>query len=736
MVLPEQNNLLTPLAPINFMLMNKFLYILLFLISSLCLSAQSVEFEKANFPNKKDELKDVLKKLELGTDFYEQGRKEFDDYKKQYLATKKYFPVSHRDYRKVGYHNFRDGLSPLNDANRFNPKNANVNYMLGFIWFMTDPLNKETLLHLEAANALDSKIQPDLAYWLAWTYHLNARWEEALKFYETYLAFLKQRVKANTLAIEDVKKKMTECDLGKAFSTNPERVFVDNLGPNINSSFPEYGPSISTDEETIFFTARRSNTYGGKRDENDNGFFEDVYSSVKVAGKWQPSKPLSKNVNTDSHDATAGLSPDGNKLYVYRAGPTDGGDLYETVLFGLDWEEPVHMNKNINTKYHESTVSMSFDGKRLFFVSDKESGLGDADIYYSDMDVNGEWGPAKNIGPEINTKYGEEGVFMHPDGVTLYFSSKGYNSMGGYDIFKSSMVNGKWQTPINLGYPINGPDDDVFFVVSGSGNRAYFASAKPGGFGENDIYKITFLGPEKQPLLNTEDQLLAMVANPISNLKTETEVEVKSAKLTILKGIVQDEKNKKPLESSIELIDNEKNTVLATFKSNSSTGKYLVTLPSGKNYGIAVKHEGYLFHSENFIIPEATEFQEFNLDIDLKKIEIGSTIVLKNIFFDFDKATIRSESANEISRLIKLLKDNPKIKIELSSHTDNIGSDDYNLKLSDNRSKSVVDYMITKGISASRLIAKGYGETKPIETNDTEEGRQNNRRTEFKILEK
>jgi outer membrane protein OmpA-like peptidoglycan-associated protein len=371
----------------------------------------------------------------------------------------------------------------------------------------------------------------------------------------------------------------------------------------------------------------------------------------------------------------------------------------------------------------------------MYFVSNKESGLGDRDIYYSDMDVKGEWGASKNIGPVINTKYAEEAVFMHPDGVTLYFSSKGHNSMGGYDIFKSTLLNGVWSAPENLGYPINGPDDDVFFVVSGSGSRAYFASSKTGGFGEKDLYKITFLGPEKAPLLNTQDQLIAMAANPVSNLKVENAVEVASAKLTILKGVVSDAKTHQPLESSIDLIDNDKNVVLATFKSNSSTGKYLVNLPSGKNYGIAVKRDGYLFHSENFNLPNNAAFQEFTKDVALKKIEIGSTIVLRNIFFDFDKATIRPESANELERLIKLLNDNPTLKIELGSHTDSKGSDDYNWKLSESRSKSVVDYLIGKGISTARLVAKGYGETKPIDTNDTDDGRQNNRRTEFKVLE-
>lgn len=308
--------------------------------------------------------------------------------------------------------------------------------------------------------------------------------------------------------------------------------------------------------------------------------------------------------------------------------------------------------------------------------------------------------------------------------------------MGGYDIFRTKLVGGKWQKPENMGYPINGPDDDVFFVVSGSGNRAYFASSKTGGYGEKDIYRITFLGAEKAPILNTQDQLISVVANPVNSFKAEAQIEVKSAKLTLLKGVVTDAGTGKAVESSIDLVNNEKDMVLATFKSNSSSGKYLVTLPSGGNYGIVVRKEGYMFHSENFNIADTLSFQEFVLDVKLKKIEVGNSVVLKNIFFDFDQSKIKPESINELNRLVKLLKDNPKVKVEISSHTDDIGSEEYNQKLSESRCKSVIDYIISKGIIANRLIAKGYGETKPVSKNDTEEGRQSNRRTEFKILEK
>ena len=715
--------------------MNTFKTILALFFISTSVLAQNVEFEKANFPDRKDQLKEARKALDEGKDAFVLGRKEYQFILDEYVNAHGYYPVSRNDYRHAGDIYFKQAKPFLEKAQEFNPNNADLNYMLGFISFNLNAQSPEAIKYLEKAYSLNPQIPEDGIYLLGWACQINLKWDDAIKYYQAAMSRYSANAKANAVPMADVTKKIQECKTGKLLVANPQRIFVENLGPEINTIYPEYSAFITADESMIAFTACRNTTTGGKSDGENGGYFEDLYISGKKGRKWAPAQNFGPVVNSEDHDATAGLSSDGTILFVYKFKEKDGGDIYVSYLNGNLWTKPEHLNKNINSKAHESSVSLSYDGKRLYFVSDREGGLGDRDIYYSDKDAKGEWGPAVNAGSVLNTKYAEEGVFIHPDGKTIYFSSKGHNTMGGYDIFKSVFENGAWSEPENLGYPINGPDDDVFFVINGSGHHGYFASAKQGGYGDKDIYKITFLGPEKAPLLMNEDNLLASVTVPVSEFKAE-KIESSGPKMTILKGVVSDEQTKQPLEASIELVDNTKNEVIAVFKSNSTTGKYLVSLPSGKNYGIAVKKEGYLFHSENFDLPASANFQEVEKNIELKKIDIGKTITLRNIFFDFDKATIRPESANELDRLIKLLSENPTIKIELGSHTDSKGSDDYNQKLSQSRSQSVVTYLIGKGIAGDRLVAKGYGETVPVASNDTDEGRQMNRRTDFKILSK
>src|SRR5690554_6311239 len=307
--------------------------------------------------------------------------------------------------------------------------------------------------------------------------------------------------------------------------------------------------------------------------------------------------------------------------------------------------------------------------------------------------------------------------------------------MGGYDIYYSEKDDmGKWTEPVNIGYPVNTPEDDVFFTVAGNARYAYYSSSREGGYGLQDIYKITFLGPEKMMVMGAEDILIASSNATISQKVKQEVVEVKKVRLTIMKGTITDAISTAPVEASIEIVDNEKNELISTISSNAATGKYLVSLPSGKDYGIAVKAQGYLFYSENINIPDATDYQEVTKDIVLSKVGIGSKIVLKNIFFDYGKETLRPTSLPELDRLVALLNSYPSMTIEIGGHTDNHGSLKFNTDLSEARAKSVVDYLVDKGISKSRLTYKGYAYLQPIATNDTEEGRQENRRVEFKVI--
>jgi outer membrane protein OmpA-like peptidoglycan-associated protein/YHS domain-containing protein len=715
----------------------KILLTLLF-VSSACLvrSQTNVEFEKENFKDHKDQFKEARSNVKQGDQLYAEGLVEYQAAVDNFVKENHYIPGIN-DISGRGSAQFSAATVPYKNANVFNPNNADLNFKLGFCLLWTPAGKFEALPFFEKAYKLNSNVSPDIQYYLGRGYHLDMQWEKAMAAYKAYLPFLSQKAADNKVKIEDVNKKIQECVQGLELSTHPERVFIDNLGCVLNSKYPDYGPLISTDESVMIFTSRRDNTTGGKKAESGE-YNEDLYvSTCKEAGAlWSPPLNLGKPINTDEHDATAGLSPDGTTLYIYRFTPKDGGDIWECHQSGDTWTKPERMNKNINSDAHESTVSLSYDGKTLYFVSDRKGGMGGKDIYMSKLDAKGKWGPAENMGAPINTMYSEEGVFIHPDGKTLYFSSQGHKTIGGYDLFKSTLVDGKWTEPVNMGYPVNGPDDDVFFVISGSERHGYYASKKSEGCGEKDIYKITFLGPEKPFAMNAEDNLLASIAAPIKARVVAPPMVIKTAALTILKGVVTDQLTGKPLEATIDLIDNQRNEVIASFKSNSATGKYLVTLPAGKNYGIAVKADNYLFHSENFDIPNTAAFQEVTKDIALNNLAVGTKIVLRNIFFDFDKSTLRPESTNELERLIKLLTDVPTLKIEISGHTDNKGSADYNQKLSESRSKSVVDYLVAKGIAADRLQFKGYGLTQPMAGNETDEGRQLNRRTEFKVLSK
>jgi outer membrane protein OmpA-like peptidoglycan-associated protein/tetratricopeptide (TPR) repeat protein len=676
-----------------------------------------IPFEKEFFKDNKSEFKEAKKFLEEGLAMIE-------------------VPAGY-------FANYAGAIPLLKKAYAFNPKSADLNFKLG-ICEINSQYKFDALHFFQDAYELKPTVDKAIHYFIGYSKQLHFGFDEALYEYKLYRNTLNQ--KDDLAKIRDVNKRIDECNSGVLLIDKPIRVWIDNLGKQVNSKYPDYAGVISADESVIIYTSRRES---GTGEEMTGGMYmEDIFISEKsVEGKWQLAKGISDRINTKNHDATVGLSNDGLMLFTYYDSGKNTGDLFSSTKQVDGWSKLEDLGKNINNKdTWETGASISFDKKTLYFVSNRDGGAGERDIWKSKWDDEKErWGEAENCGNVINTPYDEVGIFAHPDGKTFYFSSKGHTSMGGFDIFKVIMnEDGTFNPPTNLGFPVNSPDDDVHFVMAGNGRHGYYSSFKEDGYGEKDIYIITFLGEEKIPLTNAEDNLLAMVAEPIKEKTVMPKVQVSQSDLAILKGVVRDEKTQKPLEASIELVDNSTGQIIQTFKSDPVTGRYLVSLPSGKNYGIAVKANGYLFHSENFDIPKASGYMEYEKNVDLKKIEVGKAIVLRNIFFDLAKYSLRPESKTELARLKKLMDENPTLKIELSGHTDTRGSSSNNKTLSLNRAKAVVDYLAKAGIAGSRMVSEGFGEEKTI-ISDTEIGKlltkaekeaahQGNRRTEFKIL--
>ena len=622
-------------------------------------------------------------------------------------------------------------LAQFQEAQRLNPNNAALNLRIGDCYLnLGDPAT--ALPYLEKAVQLEAGPAPRTHYVLGRAYQQSARWADALKELE----------KAKPIAVGATKKgqpldasglevarRVAECKIGQQLTARPVRLFVDNLGPTVNSPEADYNPLVAADESILLFTSRRAGSQGGDKDPGGSGFTEDVYSTLSKDNAWSPARNLNAPVNSTKADVAVALSADGQRLLLHAEG--NGGDLSESHLTATGWSKPRALNSHINTKYRETAATFSADGKYVYFVSDKPEGsLGGKDIYRAEIEGKT---PPVNLGAVINTPYNEEGVYLAPDGKTLYFSSEGHNTMGGYDIFKSVYGNGKWSEPENLGWPINSPADDLFFVTAANGRVAYFASNRPDGLGGQDLYRVTFLGAEKQPALNQEDRLLATRPRVMRQPLPVVTVPVITPEVTVLKGTVTDVASPQPVPAQIDVVDNATGLTVTTFQTTAA-GKYLVNLPSGTNYGLVLHNPDYLAHSENVNRPPDEGFAEVVRNIRLQKMEPGSNIVLNNIFFDADQAKLRPESTAELDRLLKLLADTPKLKLQVCGHTDNVGAPDANQSLSERRAQAIVAYLIDHKIKAERLKAAGYGGTIPLTSNATEAGRRLNRRVEFKVV--
>ncbi|MDH5365525.1 MAG: OmpA family protein, partial [Cyclobacteriaceae bacterium] len=531
---------------------------------------------------------------------------------------------------------------------------------------------------------------------------------------------------------------------------------VVNIGPAINSESREYGPVVNEDETLMVFTSRRQDGNLNENVADDNVPYEDIFISEKVNGQWQYAKNIGDVVNDEFHNSNLALSADGAQLFVYTD-DNNGDILLSKKLENGTWTSPEPLNDNINSSYAEKSVSLSSDGSMLFFSSNRPSHVGDVentDIYYCTKDRNGEWGRPKTLGEEINTEFDEDAPFMDYDGKTLYFSSNGRKGMGGFDIFRSvyDSAEGVWGAPQNIGYPINTPDDDIYFVSTKDGKRGYYASVREDGMGYNDIYMVTILQDDQEiaavdnkkqiETTSTEEPNQNIEVKPI---ETTSEAERKEPELTlqpvILTVNVKDAQSAMLMDAKINLRTVGENRIVASKKASVGIYKFTVSNAASTEYMLSVEQPGYVFSNTKINIQAVAgvEPKQISRTISLKKVRrsVGVSKVLRNIYFEFNKATFTTDSYTELNKLEKMLADNPTVNVEISGHTDAVGNDKYNKKLSLLRAEAVIRYLMEKGIDQRRLTAVGYGEERPLASNDDEsEGREINRRVEFKILNK
>lgn len=679
----------------------KYLIALTFSICCVHLTAQNVDFKKANFKDDKDGLKNALIALDTGDEFFEKG-------KEKVLAM------------KSAVDDFKAAISQYEIAQSFNSENVDLNRKIGHAFLYTNEayLSKDFLLK---SLDLSADVNPMLYFLLGKSYQLENDFETAQKY------FLQFRSNADKKSLELYsklnKKHIKECENGKETSLIKRRTWVDNV-VELNTQDDEISPCISADRTNLIFTSNRSGN-------------NDIYQAERIARKWKNIKPID-HLNTDEDEVASSLAYDGQRILLFKYNEGQA-DIYQSILDGDSWSAPkLKMSKVVNTEANETFASFDPQDIKVYYVSDGGHG-GDQDIIFSGKKDDEEkyWGKGQSAGHEVNSSYHEGSVYMAPDGQTMYFSSQGHSSIGGFDIFVSYRdKQGLWGEPVNLGAPINSPYDESYFTISANGKYAYFSSNRVGGSGGMDIYKATFWGEPKKPIVNTEDHLIASLTAPVVNTYVPQSVEVSERNsLTVFKGKILDGLLQTPVAAEIKIYNNATGEMYTKVNSNSATGKFLLSLPSGLNYGISVEAEGYLFHSENFNLPHGSAYNMVSKDIKLKNIDIGSKIALRNVFFKSGKSEVQIDSYPELDRLIQLMIDVPTLKIELSGHTDNVGNEEYNLNLSQRRADAVRTYLTSRGVDKNRVTAVGYGITRPVESNDNADGRASNRRTEFEITD-
>jgi outer membrane protein OmpA-like peptidoglycan-associated protein/Tol biopolymer transport system component len=617
--------------------------------------------------------------------------------------------------------NFRAGIELAEKAIEKDPRFIEA-HLLAAEFYENYREYESAIKHYEAALGINPNHSStgSTYFYLGNSQFMVGNYKGAIKNMEVYMA----NRNANPQMVREANTVINKADFAIQAIANPSKFNPINVGPGINTSNPEYFPTITVDGKTILFTRELKDQAAlmGKQ--------EDFFVSRSKDGKtWETAIPMPANINTINNEGAPTISADGRSLIFvacsdetgkdYGTGREGWGscDLFYTKRLGTKWLDPINLPGKVNTFSWESQPSLSADGKTLYFVRrvSKPGDLPNSDIFVSHLQEDGNWSVAKPLPNTINTPYLEESVLIHPDGKTLYFASRGHVGLGGSDLFVSRMdKDGNWGKAVNLGYPINTQYDENSLMVSPTGEIAFFASDRTGGYGDLDIYYFEL--PES----------------------------LRPTKTVYFDGIVFDATNKLPLPGKFELLDLSTGEQVIVSEADKVTGQFMVSLPVNREYALNVSYPGYLFFSQNFNMTLPDNQDAFHMDVPLVPVNADIPVSLNNVFFDLAKATLRPESHVELNKLVDFLKKNPTLKIEIGGHTDTRGDDKANLTLSQDRANSVVEYLIAKGIDTKRLTAKGYGETKPKFTDaeieklttekEKEAAHQENRRTEYKIV--
>ena len=516
-----------------------------------------------------------------------------------------------------------------------------------------------------------------------------------------------------------IDKMIENCEFAIEAIKNPVDFDPINLGSSINSELPEYFPSITADDSTFLFTRRVNDLLapGGRQ--------EEIFVSKKTPNNnWSNSSLVSNAINSKYNEGAPTFSPDGQYIIFvgcetgakgdYEYGDDRKGygscDLFYSQNNGTNWSKPVNLGSKINSKHWETQPSFSSDGKTLYFIRgmtyDRQRRNPDnQDIYVTTISEDGQWTKPEKLPPNINSPHREESVQIHPDGKTLYFSSNGHPGMGGMDLYMSRKLDDNtWSDPVNLGYPLNTFKNDISILISPKGDKGYFSSDREGGYGDLDLYSFN------------------------------VDKKFKPLPITFIKGKIIDAESKLPLFAFFQLTDLKKGNIISQIQSKLENGEFLITVPKNIDFALHAEKEGYMFYSRNIYRDSLSLSKDGFLIIELEKVKPG-TFILENIFFEKSKSSLKKSSLVELNKVLKLMQINPDLKIQISGHTDSDGDDDFNLELSINRAKSVVNWLIENSIDKNRLSFKGYGETRPIEENNSIANKAKNRRTELTIIE-